>query len=184
MKKNNRSLTLYFRVVFSALVLLVLSAAAGCGEDSPKSDENTISEGARAVIETFGTSPNLELCNADMAMPIGLGVELSDEQKEKIESEGKKARDNWEMAIGKYFAPNGLDMFLNDGQAYYYLGLSSVENVETEVKNMELVEKNDLDEKVKVTVAVDGVDEQIMVAFRCDEDGLIYRVSVTKYTEE
>lgn len=153
------------------------------GEKTEKEDDNTISEGARKIIETITTCPNEDLFNEDMVYAIGLGVELTEEEKEKVALANEKATKNWEDAIGEYFAPKGLESFRNSGESGRYFSLTRDTDVKVELKNMELVEKDNLAEKVRATVSVDGVDEQIVVTFRYDnseaQKGLIYRIEIT-----
>ena len=75
--------------------------------------------------------------------------------------------------MGKYFAPNCLDSFLNDSVASSYL----VKGVPVKVEKMELLERKKEDsfgsEKVQVTVNVDGVQETVTLDFSLDGDGKI-----------
>lgn len=180
------------------LCLAVIALLAGCTKEpakqedtankkTEKEDDNTISEGARKIIETITTCPNDDLFNEDMISTIGLGVEMTEEQKEKVALANEKAAKNWEDAIGEYFAPKGLESFRNSGESARYFGLTLGTDTKIELKNMELVEKDNLAEKVRATVSVDGVDEQIVVTFSYDnseaQKGLIYRVAITKEKE-
>ena len=83
------------------------------------------------------------------------------------------AREEWEEEVGKYFAPNCLDSFLNDSVASSYL----VKGVPVKVEKMELLERQKEDsfgsEKVQVTVNVDGVQETVTLDFSLDGDGKI-----------
>lgn len=197
----NRMKKIYISVL---LILLVCISGAGCGDSSQKKEEastkkevsakkekteknaeevdkNTISPGVKAIIETFATCPNEKLYNDAMFAPIGPGTEdITDEDREKAAQEYEKAMGRWEGAIGEYFGPRGLEAFINT-DAFRYFVRSRAEDTEVKTKpvKMELVEKDDTLEKVRVTVSVNEIEEVILMTFSREKDGSIYKIMVT-----
>ena len=119
------------------------------------------------------TCPNDDLFTEDMVSVIGEGVTPDPEKLQEAMEDWDDAAEEWEEEVGKYFAPNCLDSFLNDSVATSYL----VKGVPVKVEKMELLERQELEssgsEKVKVTVNVDGVQETVTLDFSLDGDGKI-----------
>ena len=108
-------------------------------------------------------------------MPIGSGTEkISDEEWEKINAAYEKVSENWEKAIGKYFADNSLEKFVDDGYVNRYMS----EGKQMKVESMELLEKDDSTEKVKVTALVEDKEQEITVEFKYNPDGRIWKVNL------
>lgn len=166
MRKRSWSLSMV------ALVLLAL-VFGGCSQKSSSTDE--VSDAARTVIETFMTCPNEDLYNDTMKGAIGSGTEkISDEEWEKINAAYEKVSENWEKAIGKYFADNSLEKFVDDGYVNRYMS----EGKQMKVESMELLEKDDSTEKVKVTALVEDKEQEITVEFKYNPDGRIWKVNL------
>lgn len=146
--------------------------------DSVSAEENDgeISEGARKIIETFMNCPNSDFCRTEPPLVIGLDApSLSEEELEQYRAEEEKQRKNWDEAVGEYFSLNCLDNFLSSN-AYYYFSLYNGKTVE--VKDMELTERIENREFVKVTIAVDGKEQEEQLRFRKNSDGTIWQVNI------
>ena len=156
------------------LAALVLVAAAGVGFYFLRpGGGNQVSTGPKKVIQAMMTCPNEDLFTEDMMSVIGEGVTPDPEKLQEAMEDWDDAAEEWEEEVGKYFAPNCLDSFLNDSVASSYL----VKGVPVRVEKMELLERQKEDsfgsEKVQVTVNVDGVQETVTLDFSLDGDGKI-----------
>jgi len=153
--------------------------------DSDKKAENTssdesedqISEGARKIIETFMNCPNSDYYTYDHTVTIGLNT---DEDKAKADLEKARAAqeqlmENWDKAVGQYFSPNCLESFFSANARYYY---DQYAGKTVEVQNMELIEKTKDREYVKVTILVDGNEQEEQIRFRKNSDGTIWQVGI------
>ena len=97
-------------------------------------------------------SPNEELYHAQPT-EIGIGTDVPDEEEidatQKAVEEEKNA---WDEAVGECFAEGMFDTFWNSQERIYFLGASDVNDCQTSVKEIELVETNDNIQHIKVTV--------------------------------
>ena len=156
------------------LAAFVMVVAAGVGFYFLRpGGGNQVSTGPQKVIQAMMTCPNEDLFTEDMVSVIGVGVTPDPEKLQEAMEDWDDAAEEWEEEVGKYFAPNCLDSFLNDSVATSYL----VKGVPVKVEKMELLERQELEssgsEKVKVTVNVDGVQETVTLDFSLDGDGKI-----------
>lgn len=156
-------------IIFVAVFLLV-----AC---SSNKDNNAVGEKAQKVIEAMLTCPNTELFNSDAITYIGLGVNTSDEEKEKIEAASEKIEQNWDAAVGEYFGHGYLKASLSQGSAQKYLANALIFNKTISIENMTLKEKKDALETVLVDILVDGEKQQVEISFTYDTEGLIKTVS-------
>ncbi len=175
------------------LLTLALLLLAGCAKETDGKDKetdtttdteqedsdylteiDTMSEGAQKIIETFLTGPNPDFFNEDMITSIGLEKEPTEEELQKVQEASDAALAKLEEAVGEYFAPDGLQTFLNNGAGYSYLALGQ----EVTVKDMELIKRTKSIEQVKVTVLVDGAEEETNITLRYNEDGLIWKAEL------
>ena len=140
-----------------------------------------LSEGQMAVIDAMFTCPNPELFHEGAVEHIGLGVETTPEQREKIQAANEQLQANWEQAVGRYFAPNSFKPFLNM-EAYHFLATGTIRNQTITMKQAELEETGFRYEKALVTYEVDGQQGQARIKFSLDENDLITFVEVEEIT--
>ena len=162
--------------IFIAATLIVLTLA-GMGWFLLSGDR--LSQGPAAVIDAMFTYPNPELLDEDSIAHIGLGVETTPEEQQKMEAANEQMKANWQKAVGRYFAPNCLDPFLNN-EAYRYLANTFVLDQEISLVQAELEGKGNLYENALVTFDIDGQQAQVRVKFSLDEHGLITRVEIAE----
>lgn len=156
-----------FLLLFVVLVLFIACSKTG---------SEGVSEEAAKVIEAMLTCPNPDLFNPEIITQIGLGVELSDEEKEKIKVASEKAELNWNNAVGKYFGYGFLKTFLTQGPAYKYLMEAELYEKTINIESIALKEKTDDSETVQVNLSVNGEKKQVDVTFKYDLEGLIKTV--------
>ncbi len=154
------------------LLLAVLVLLTSCD----KKESEGVSDEAAKVIEAMLTCPNPGLFNNEMITRIGLGVELSAEEKEKIKLANKQAELNWENAVGKYFGYGFLKAFLAQGPAYKYLMEAEMYEKTITVESMSIKEKTEGSETVQVNLLINDEKKQVDVTFKYDLEGLIKTV--------
>ncbi|XCP86008.1 hypothetical protein ABXS75_04165 [Roseburia hominis] len=161
------------------LTLLVITiACSGCKKNEKTNEKSPeeISEGAQAIIKACMTVPNPDLYDREPHLTIGLGTEVpSEEEKEEVRKATEARTAAWEKAVGKYFSPNSLNYFLST-TGYYYLDTYYGQTVE--VTDMELVEKDDDYEIVKVTISIEETEQEEKLKFRKNADGSIWQVNI------
>lgn len=160
------------KLLLLALAMVVL---AGCSKEQKKDE---VSESAKKVIEAMMTCPNTDLFSQDAFTPIGEGVVITEEEKQKIQEANDKIIQNWETAVGKYFGYGYLEDFINTSTNTKYLADASLNGTTIHVVQMSLEEKNSGIEKISVTLSVDGEKQKVEVIFHYDTEGLIKTVEV------
>lgn len=155
--------------------ILVVCLLAGGGWFFLSQDR--LSEGPRAVIDAMFTCPNPELFHEDAVGRIGLGVETTPEEQEKIQAANEQMQAHWEQAVGRYFAPNCFQPFFKM-EATYFLGQGTLNSQKITVEQAELEEKGFQYEKALVTYDADGQQAQARLKFSLDENGLITKVEI------
>lgn len=159
------------RIMITALLsagLLLLSAGCGTGK------KDQVSEPAAKVIDAMMTCPNKDLFDLDAA--VVLGAPADPQQAEKAQ----QILQNWEDAIGKYFAEGTLQHAYNNGLLQLYLGRAAALDQTISVKATALAGRQEFDtystESVDVTLTVGDEEEKATVDFTYDADGLITEV--------
>jgi len=67
------------------ILIILMMLLIGCSKTSLNNiDDTDVSEKAKIVIDTMLNCPNLDFFNPNMITPMGIGVNLSEEEKEKI----------------------------------------------------------------------------------------------------
>ena len=116
---------------------LVINALIGC------SKQNEVPDSTTKLLHAIVESPNEELYHAQPT-EIGIGTDVPDEEEidatQKAVEEEKNA---WDEAVGDCFAEGMFDTFWNSQERIYFLGASDVNDCQTSVKEIELVETND-----------------------------------------
>lgn len=159
-----------YLIIFS--ILLLAMPISGC-KSSSKSE---VSENAKKVIDMMMTCPNSELYNKDMFGYVGIGEEIPEEKQAKIDAAYDSAMKIWENEIGDCFSENCLKSFLNSEASYKYLR----EEKFMQVESIELLEKEDLYEKVKVHALVENEKQEIVVEFKYNANNLIWQVNLVE----
>lgn len=164
-----------------AILALSLLVLVGCGK------QDGISKAAQTVIETAMTAPNDKLANQDMITMLGLGTSMTQADKDKVAAATAAALEQWDKAIGKYFADKALERFISSGRAGQYLFMTVVDDSGTPavaksvtVKDMVLESKDDTMETVLVTLLVDEQEQQAQVSLQYDKQGLITKAYITQ----
>lgn len=134
-----------------------------------------VSPGPAAVIQAAFVCPNDRLFNMEAITPMGEGVDLTEEDKARIEAASEQVKENWKEDVGEYFAPDCWEPFFM-GQANRFLMPAALMGQTIEIKEIELEEKGSLYENVLVTISRDGQQSQVLTKFSLDETGLITRV--------
>ncbi|MCI8934896.1 MAG: hypothetical protein HFE80_10355 [Clostridiaceae bacterium] len=159
--------------ILAATVIILLLAGGGWFFLS----QDRLSQGPQVVIDAMFTCPNPELFREDAVSRVGLGVETTPEEQEKIQAANEQMQANWEKAVGRYFAPNCFKPFFKM-EATYFLGQGTLNGQKIAVEKTELEEKGFRYEKALVTYDADGQQAQARLKFSLDEDGLITQVEI------
>ena len=93
--------------ILAATVIILLLAGGGWFFLS----QDRLSQGPQVVIDAMFTCPNPELFREDAVSRVGLGVETTPEEQEKIQAANEQMQANWEKAVGRYFAPTASNRF-------------------------------------------------------------------------
>ena len=161
--------------LFTALGVLLCAALclglAACGKDGP-------AEGPQAVAEALFNAPNEELFSLDSASSIGLGVEQKPEDQKKAEEANQQMTENWEAALGEYFAPNCLQSAISSDGIFLHLAQCTLNGQKSTVDSVELAEEGDLYQNLLVHYTLDEEEKEALVKFSLDKDGLITRVTI------
>lgn len=152
-----------------AALFCLCAMLAACGKDSP-------AKGPQAVAEAMFNAPNEQLCSADNVSVIGLEVETTPEQREKAQEASEQMMENWESALGEYFAPNCLKPAMDNDVIYRHLAQCAQDGQQSKVDSVELEEEGDLYQNLLVHYILDGQQKEALVKFSLDKDGLITRV--------
>lgn len=161
-------------LIAAVLVVLVLAGGAWFLFSGDR-----LSEGPAAVIDAMFTCPNSELFDEGAVSSIGLGVETTPEQQEKIQAINEQMQVNWDKAVGRYFAPNCFKPFFQM-DALHFLAQGTQNGQEIAVTKVQLKEAGFRYEKALVTYTVDGQQAQAELKFSLDENGLITRVEIAQ----
>lgn len=154
-------------VVASAIVLLVIFVLGGC------STTGKVSSPAQNVIQAMMTCPNEKLFDPEMVGAVGEGVSFTDEEKAQMQELRDEVDANWKALVGEYFSEDSFEQFHNRD---YFLS----RNVPVEVKKMELLEKDDSYENVKVKLLVDSEEKEVLVKLGYNPDGKIWKVEIVE----
>ena len=134
--------------------VLMIYMLIGC------SKQNEVPDSTTKLLHVIVESPNEELYHAQPT-EIGIGTDVPDEEEidatQKVVEEEKNA---WEGAVGDCFAIGMFDTFRNSQERNCFLGASDVNGCQTSVKKIELVEKNDNIQHIKVTVQAETSDSK------------------------
>ena len=143
-------------------------------------EEGDVSENVASVLEVMLTGPNEKLYNPDMVTIVGLGEDMTEEEKQKKEEAEQQAQANWQQAIGSYIAEDRLDGLLAGGLNWF---LAQADDQPMAMKNAVLEKRETFEtyacENVAVTYQLGEEEKQARLEFRYrTEDGLITDVTV------
>lgn len=160
---NKKSLLMVGAVVLVLVVVLAWNLLGG---------QARVSEGAESVIRAAATGPNTDLF--DMAAMLQISS-ANEEERAAAQEASEKQMENWQTAVGAYFAEGALEQFINNGYATGYLAQAAVGDQTLALKELTLVEKADNHESVDFTYAIGEQEFQARAEFSLDSDGLISR---------
>lgn len=167
------------KMIVMVVVIAVVAILAALLIWKFSGNSSAVSEGATKVVTAMATCPNADLFNVDAVTAIGSGTSTSEADKEKTRAAAEKIEANWKTAVGKYFSEEGLKAFLLGSDASKYLAQAELEKKEISLKSIELVEKKDTWETVKVTILNADKEEQFEAVFQHDDKGLISKVTIS-----
>lgn len=156
-------------LIVAAVILVVLAAALAWNFFG---NQSGVSAGAEAVIRAAATGPNTDLF--DMAAMLQISS-ANEEERAAAQEASEKQMENWQTAVGAYFAEGALEQFINNGYATGYLAQAAVGDQTLALKELTLVEKTDNHESVDFTYLLGGTEYQARAEFSVGADGLISR---------
>lgn len=142
------------------------------------SNANTPSKVAQDIVTAMISSPNPDLYDAETMQQLrDTPIEqLTDAQKETAAALHERTKNNWEAAIGSYFAENAFSSFYINGLATWFLSDAAFPYPKPVVlKDILLLEKKPV-EKVLAYYTLDGAAQFVEFAFITDADGKIITV--------
>ena len=162
--------------VFSFLILALTATIFLSACNSSSENNNSVSTAAEKIIQTIGNCPNEEYYSTTDITAIGEGVDSSSESSE---SEPVDTYQNLKDTLGKYFTDTAFDAFYSQGIADKYFSDAFMNNYEISLQDIELVEKKDNSETVKVTLKKGSAEDTDTFLFTYDDDGLVTKIVIT-----
>lgn len=137
---------------------------------------------ATKVLDAIFTGPNPELCNLEAAMEagdeIGLGTENAEktqeeqEAEEAAEKEMERIEENWKEQVGDDFSEDYFDKFMNTWATMFLMQAEQYDQP-MEIDSMELEEKGEVTELVRVDYSIGEETEWASILFYYDSEGKI-----------
>ena len=155
-----------FRFLIIALTATIFLSACKSSENN-----NSVSTAAKKIIQTIANCPNEEYYSTSDITAIGEGTDSSSESSDTYQ--------NLKDTLGEYFTDTAFDAFYSQGIADKYFSDAFINNYEISVQNIELVEKKDNSETVKVTLKKGSVEDADTFLFTYDDDGLVTKIVIT-----
>ena len=156
-------------IILSLTITFLLTACQSSSENT-----TSVSTTAESIIQTSGTCPNEDYYSTADITAIGEGT---DDSSEATESEPV---DTLKDTLGEYFTDTAFDAFYNQGIADKYFADAFMNNYDITVQKMELVEKGDNSETVKVTFKKGSTEDDNTFAFTYDDKGLVNKIVITE----
>lgn len=166
-----------FRFLIIALTATIFLSACKSSENN-----NSVSTAAKKIIQTIANCPNEEYYSTSDITAIGEGTDSSSESSE-TEPEPVDTYQNLKDTLGEYFTDTAFDAFYSQGIADKYFSDAFINNYEIFVQDIELVEKKDNSETVKVTLKKGSVEDTNTFLFTYDDDGLVTKIVITDQTK-
>ena len=160
-----------FNFLIIALTATIFLSACKSSENN-----NSVSTAAQKLIQTIGNCPNEEYYSTSDITAIGEGTDSSSESSE---TESVDTYQNLKDTLGKYFTDTAFDAFYSQGIADKYFSDAFMNNYEISVQDIELVEKKDNSETVKVTFKKGSAEDTDTFLFTYDDDGLVTKIVIT-----
>ena len=160
-----------FRFLIIALTATIFLSACKSSENN-----NSVSTAAKKIIQTIANCPNEEYYSTSDITAIGEGTDSSSESSE---TEPVDTCQNLKDTLGEYFTDTAFDAFYSQGIADKYFSDAFMNNYEISVQDIELVEKKDNSETVKVTLKKGSVEDADTFLFTYDDDGLVTKIVIT-----
>lgn len=159
-------------IILSLTITFLLTACQSSSENT-----TSVSTTAESIIQTSGTCPNEDYYSTADITAIGEGT---DDSSEATESEPVDTYQNLKDTLGEYFTDTAFDAFYNQGIADKYFADAFMNNYDITVQKMELVEKGDNSETVKVTFKKGSTEDDNTFAFTYDDKGLVNKIVITE----
>lgn len=160
-----------FNFLIIALTATIFLSACKSSENN-----NSVSTAAQKIIQTIGNCPNEEYYSTSDITAIGEGTDSSSESSE---TEPVDTYQNLKDTLGEYFTDTAFDAFYSQGIADKYFSDAFINNYEISVQDIELVEKKDNSETVKVTSKKGSAEDADTFLFTYDDDGLVTKIIIT-----
>ena len=159
-------------IILSLTITFLLTACQSSSENT-----TSVSTTAESIIQTIGTCPNEDYYSTADITAIGEGT---NDSYEETESEPVDTYQNLTDTLGEYFTDTAFDAFYNQGIADKYFADAFMNNYDITVQKMELVEKGDNSETVKVTFKKGSTEDDNTFAFTYDDKGLVNKIVITE----
>lgn len=163
--------------LFSFLIISLTAAIFLSACSSLSENDNSVSTATEKIIQTIGNGPNEEYYSTSDITAIGEGADSSSENSE--ETEPVDTYQNLKDTLGEYFTDTAFDAFYSQGIADKYFSDAFMNNYEISVQDIELVEKKDNSETVKVTFNKGSAEDTDTFLFTYDDDGLVTKIVIT-----
>ena len=164
--------------MLSFLIIVLTSAFVLSACQSSSESDNSVSTAAEKIIQAIGNYPNEEYYSTSSITAIGEGTDSSSESSE-TEPEPVDTYQNLKDTLGEYFTDTAFDTFYSQGIADKYFSDAFMNNYEISVQDIELVEKKDNSETVKVTLKKGSVEDADTFLFTYDDGGLVTKIVIT-----
>ena len=158
-------------IILSLTITFLLTACQSSSENT-----TSVSTTAESIIQTIGTCPNEDYYSTADITAIGEGT---DDSSEATESEPVDTYQNLKDTLGEYFTDTAFDTFYSQGIADKYFSDAFMNNYEISVQDIELVEKKDNSETVKVTFKKGSTEDTETFLFTYDDNGLVTKIVIT-----
>lgn len=162
--------------LFSSLIITLTAVTFLSACKSSPENNNSVSTAAEKIIQTIGNCPNEKYYSTTDITEIGEGANSSSENSE---TEPVDTYQNLKDTLGEYFIDTAFDAFYSQGIADKYFSDAFMNNYEISVQNIELVEKKDNSETVKVTFKKGSAEDTDTFSFTYDDDGLVSKIVIT-----
>lgn len=165
----------YKKLSFLIIILTATFFLSACQSSSENS--NSVSTTAEKIIQTIGNCPNEDYYSTSDITTIGEGADSSSENSE--ETEPVDTYQNLKDTLGESFTDTAFEAFYSQGIADKYFSDAFMYNYEISVQDIELVEKKDNSETVKVTFKKGSAEDTDTFSFTYDDVGLVSKIVIT-----
>ena len=156
-----------------SFLIIALTATIFLSACKSSENNNSVSTAAEKIIQTIGNCPNEEYYSTSGITAIGEGTDNSSE------TEPVDTYQNLKDTLGEYFTDTAFDAFYSQGIADKYFSDAFMNNYEISVQDIELGEKKDNSETVKVTLKKGSAEDTDTFLFTYDDGGLVTKIVIT-----